>query len=101
MTNLPSFDRKKIHFGFLLSGNTSDFRIKMKPDFSFADSLLAIENVPQSGFNLALLASLDMTKNLRLRFVPGLSFQDRGLNYKFLDPDGATETILRRTESVF
>jgi hypothetical protein len=101
MTNLPTFDYKRFHFGFLISGNTADYRIKFKPDFTFSDSLLAIENVPQSGFNLALLASLDMTKNLRLRFIPGLSFQDRGLNFKFLDPEGKTDVLFRRTESVY
>jgi hypothetical protein len=33
--------------------------------------------------------------------VPGLSFQDRGLNYRFLQEDGTQEVILKRTESVF
>lgn len=101
MKNLPRFDYKKIHFGFLLSMNQSDFTIKYKPDFTFNDSLLNIENVPQSGFNLALLASWDMQKNVRLRFIPGLSFQDRGLNYTFLDGEGKTVTEFRRTESVY
>ncbi|MCB0760446.1 MAG: PorT family protein [Flavobacteriales bacterium] len=101
MKNLPTFDYKKVHFGFLLSMNKSDFQINYRPDFTFQDSLLSIENVPQSGFNLALLASWDIQKNIRLRFIPGLSFQDRGLNYRFLDPEGTTTTLFRRTESVY
>lgn len=101
MKNLPNFDDKKFHFGFLLSLNSSDFTISYKPNFDFSDSLLSIENDPQSGFNLALLASLDMHKNIRLRFIPGLSFQDRGLNYYFLDEDGRTINLFRRTESVY
>lgn len=101
MRNLPTFDLKKYHFGFLLSTNTSDFFFDYRYNDTFQDSLLGIENRRQSGFNLALLASMNLTKNMSLRFIPGLSFQDRGLNYRFLDADGTTETILKRTESVY
>lgn len=99
--NLGSFDSRYYHFGFLLSGNQSSFYIDYKPDFTFSDSLLGIDNVPQSGFNLALLASLNPVKNINLRFIPGLSFQDRGLNYTFLEADGKAKTYLKRTESVW
>jgi hypothetical protein len=99
--NLPNFDSRYYHFGFHLSANTSSFFIDYKPDFTFNDSLLGIENVPQSGFNLSLLASFNPIKNVNLRFVPGLSFQDRGLNYTFLTDDNKVETFLKRTESVW
>ena len=100
MRNLPNFDMKKYHFGFLLSINSSDFAFQYKPDYTFADSLQGISNQAQSGFNLALLASLDLTPNIHLRFLPGLSFQDRGLDYRFLR-ENEPVSILKRTESVF
>ncbi len=99
--NLGGFDNRYYHFGFLLSANQSSFFVDYKPDFTFGDSLLGIDNVPQAGFNLALLASLNPIKNVNLRFVPGLSFQDRGLNYTFLDTVGGVKTFLKRTESVW
>ncbi|MFN0030798.1 MAG: porin family protein [Flavobacteriales bacterium] len=99
--NLGNFDNRYYHFGFLLSYNQSSFFIDYTPDFTFSDTLLGIDNVPQAGFNLALLASLNPIKNVNLRFIPGLSFQDRGLNYRFRKSDGTTETILKRTESVW
>jgi hypothetical protein len=99
--NIPHFDSRMYHFGFLLSANSSSFFIDYKPDFTFSDSLLGIENVPQAGFNLALLASFNPIKNVNLRFVPGLSFQDRGLNYTFLTDGSNVETYLKRTESVW
>src|SRR5688572_7040697 len=94
MHNLERFDSYTYHFGFLLSANTSSFFIDYKPDFTFQDSLLGIDNVPQAGFNLALLASYNLVKNVNVRFIPGLSFQDRGLSYRFLNADGTTETYL-------
>ncbi|MFM7731475.1 MAG: outer membrane beta-barrel protein [Flavobacteriales bacterium] len=99
--NLQNFDNRYYHFGFLLSANSSSFFNDYKPDFTFSDSLLSINNVPQAGFNLALLASANLNKNINLRFIPGLSFQDRGLNYTFLEPGGSTKTYLKRTESVW
>lgn len=99
--NLGRFDQRYYHFGFLLSANQSSFFIDYKPSFDFSDSLLSIDNVPQAGFNLALMASLNPIKNVNLRFIPGLSFQDRGLNYTFLEADGKTKTYLKRTESVW
>lgn len=99
--NLQGFDYRAFHFGFLLSLNTSDFYIQYKPDYSFENRLLSVDNQSQGGFNLALLASLDIIPNVRLRFVPGLSFQDRGLSFRFQTEEGQVETFLKRTESVY
>ncbi len=98
--NLGSFDNRAYHFGFLLSGNSSSFFIDYKPDFTFSDSLLGITNEPQLGFNLALLASANLTKNVNFRFVPGLSFQDRKLIYRFIE-NNKRETFMKQTESVW
>lgn len=99
--NLQGFDYRGFHFGFLLSLNTSDFYIRVKPDYDFENRLLSIDNASQSGFNLALLASADVTQNVHARFIPGLSFQDRGLYYRFLNDEQQVEPILKRTESVY
>ena len=98
--NLAAFDTKKYHFGFALSGNRSDFNMALTPDYSFSDSLHAIINQPQAGFDLALVASWDATKNFHVRFLPGLSFQDRALEYRF-EKDGEPDLKVRRTESVY
>jgi Outer membrane protein beta-barrel domain len=99
--NLQRFDLRKYHFGFALSGNQSSFYLDYKPDFTFSDSLLAITNVPQAGFNLAILASYNPIPNINFRFVPGLSFQDRTLSYSFLKPNGKVDTQLKPVSSVW
>lgn len=85
--NLPNFDLRRLHFGFLLSYNTSDFYVKQKPRSVFIDSLMVLEHQKQPGFNLGIVASMNMTKNLSLRFLPTLSFQERILQYQFREPD--------------
>ncbi len=100
-TNLPGFDRRNYHFGFILGYNSANFALERTPDFEFTDSLLAITLKPQPGFNLNLLASYDPIKNFHIRFMPGLSFQDRILDYTFLESDLKKNVVSRRIESVY
>ncbi|MCC7501704.1 MAG: PorT family protein [Flavobacteriales bacterium] len=99
--NLPNFDLHVFHFGFLLSYNTSDFFVKLKPNAPFTDSLLVLDHVKQPGFNLGIVSSLNMTPNLSLRFLPSLSFQDRQLLYSFRKSDGKTTVFLKPVESTY
>lgn len=99
--NQPNFDLHVFHFGFMLSYNTSDFFMKLKPTAPFADSLLVLDHVKQPGFNLGIVSSFNMTPNLSLRFLPSLSFQDRQLKYSFLKSDGKTTVFLKPVESTY
>lgn len=99
--NLPNFDLHVFHFGFLLSYNTSDFFMKLKPSAPFTDSLLVVDHLKQPGFNLGIVSSLNMTPNLSLRFLPSLSFQDRQLKYSFRKSDGKTTVFLKPVESTY
>lgn len=99
--NLPNFDLRRFHFGFLLSYNTSDFFLRMKPEAPFTDSIRGIEHQRQPGFNLGIVASLNMTKNLSLRFLPTLSFQDRILKYEFKTADGSSVWFNKPVESTY
>lgn len=101
MENLPNFDLRKFHFGFLLSYNNSDFHIKQDPLTPFRDSLMVLDHLRQPGFNLGIVASMNLNKNLSLRFLPGLSFQERILQYQFRQPDGRSITYRKPVESTY
>lgn len=95
--NLRNFDRKKIHFGFSLGINTMDFR--MDHDLRLADTtLLGIETERQSGFNIGIVSAYHFNKNLSLRFLPGLAFGQRNINYEF-GGDEAIPVIVKQVES--
>jgi len=98
--NLEKFDRRKYHFGFLLGANSSSFDFTYNIDNLAQDSILGLANIPQAGFDLNLLASLDISPNFHIRFYPGLSFQDRGINYRIQNPDKEL-VLVKKTESVF
>ncbi len=99
--NLPNFDLRKYHFGFLLSYNTSDFIMRLKPEAPFRDSIMVLDHIRRPGFNLGIVASLRLNKNLSLRFLPTLSFQERMLQYQFLQPDSSVKGWLKPVESTY
>jgi len=99
--NLPNFDLHRFHFGFALSYNTSDFQMKLDPQAPFRDSLLVLQHLKQPGFNLGIVASLNVNPYLSLRFVPSLSFQERILQYEFRKADGSSEYFQKPVESTY
>lgn len=92
--NLGDFDEKKIHFGFSLGVNTSSFI--MESDLSRSDSLIRLEVLPQSGFNLGIVTDLHLGPLFDLRFIPTLSFGERRLEYTFLENTGKPSTVLSK-----
>jgi hypothetical protein len=102
--NMTTFDDRRIHFGFTLGINTMDFSfthyntLDDNPSFH-ADSIISNDNqylkeidsvkravrtdiaslVP--GFTVGIVSNLRLTRNLDLRFIPGLSFGNRKMVY--------------------
>ncbi len=99
--NLSSFDLNPYHFGFIISVNTSNLSINLKDVRDFNDSLMSIQTISQPGFNLGMLASLDMTPNWHLRFIPTLTFEERILEYTFLEEDGDLDVLSKNVSSTF
>lgn len=93
--------KRRFHFGFALAYNKSSFFYDLKPDFTFEDSLLSLNVESAPGFNLNIISSLHINNNWKLRFLPGLSFQERVLNFRFLDKDGEVVKETDRIESTF
>src|SRR5688572_17746071 len=81
--NQPNFDYHKYHFGFTVALNQSDFIVTQLPDTNFSRGLITLENKRLPGFNLGIVSVYKINKNVWLRFVPTLSFQDRKLAYTF------------------
>lgn len=98
--NLPNYDRQKIHFGFLLGINKTDFVIQRIPKFNLIDSLYTVESAPQTGFNLGIIGNLRIGNHFDLRFIPDLAFSQRNLEYSFI-ANGKAYKVLKEIESTF
>lgn len=99
--NLGKFDKKQYHFGFLLGFNNATFHIDRKSQLDAQDSLLSVSSTNPPGFNLGIIASWNFTKNISVRFLPTLSFEDRTLNYVFYAAPDSTVAYEKRVESTF
>ena len=96
--NLPNYDRKPVHFGFLLGINSMDFKIT--PKAIQADTLFILKSQDQKGFNLGIVSNFRLGRNTDLRFLPTLSFAERDINYT-IEIDGDLEEIKKDIESTF
>src|SRR4051812_1324666 len=56
--NQEKYDKQRIHFGFLLGINNTDFKVTRSDNFYLSDSALVIEPDGQSGFNLGIVSNL-------------------------------------------
>jgi hypothetical protein len=98
--NLPAYDRQRVHFGFLLGLNTTDFKIKRIPGFNSSDTLFRVESDKQSGFNIGIIANVGLNELFSVRFAPDLAFSQRNLYYTFYDANQPVE-VLKEIESTF
>ena len=96
--NLPNYDRKPVHFGFLLGINSMDFKIT--PQSVQADTLFILKSQEQKGFNLGIVSNFRLGRNTDLRFLPTLSFAERDINYT-IEIEGNLEEIKKDVESTF
>ncbi len=96
--NLPNYDRKPIHFGFLVGLNSMDFKITANA--IQADTLFIIKSQNQKGFNLGIVSNFRLGRNTDLRFLPTLSFAERDIIYT-IEVEGELEEIKKDIESTF
>ena len=80
--NLPTFDKRKIHYGFYLGLNQNDFKLNLK-NSNFPNADITVE--PTAGFNVGLIADFRLHKNLSLRLEPGLVSNSKNIYFNHID----------------
>jgi len=97
LKNLTTFDDKRIHFGFTLGINATDFGfahynvIGDNPKFITEDvngvQITGTEKIRADistltpGFTVGIVSNLRLSESFDLRFLPGMSFGERKLTY--------------------
>src|ERR1019366_5118920 len=67
--NLPRYEFDRLHFGFSLGVNSSNFVISPA---RLRDSILIVQSAPKYGFNLGIISEFAILRYLTVRFVPDL-----------------------------
>jgi len=99
--NLPRFDKRPYHFGFLLGVNQMNFALRTVDDFHQMDSLVYVTSTPSLGFSIGIVSQIKITEYLVARFIPTLSFGDRSLDYTIKQGDTLNITQSKHVESTF
>jgi hypothetical protein len=85
--NKPFYDSYPYHFGFAFTLGELDFSVKYANDFNTNDSVFSIEGKPGPLFGASMVLNLKLAENWDLRFLPGLLFGQRSLNYLMIKDD--------------
>ncbi|MBN2167196.1 MAG: PorT family protein [Marinilabiliaceae bacterium] len=93
--NLPAFDERPIHFGFLLGLNVMDFKVlnsgianNYNGDVPIYGDVINL----QPGLNIGIVSNLRLKKHWDLRFLPGISFGQRDM--VFIQNDKKMEDVI-------
>jgi len=96
--NLPTFDDRKIHYGFYLGINQNDFKLNLRNSNVF-NADISVE--PTYGFNVGLIAELRLHKNLSLRLEPGLVSNSKNIIFNHLNTSANPQDSIREIGSTY
>jgi len=96
---LPTFDQKKIHYGFYLGLNQNDFKISYTANPNVEGTTIDVE--PTAGFNVGLIVDLRLHNNLNLRFEPGLMTNTKKLTFNNTDITNPLNDDVREVNSTY
>lgn len=95
---LPSFDKKKLHYGFYLGINQNDFKLNFR-ESPIQNVNITIEST--FGFNVGLIADFRLHKNLNLRLEPGLISNFKDILFNQLTSSSNPQDSIRNISSTY
>ncbi|HNT93943.1 MAG TPA: porin family protein [Bacteroidales bacterium] len=75
--NDSNYDDRLLHFGFSMGVNSMDFIAKMKPESDLTAEVVTLK----PGINIQIVTDYRPATYLDLRFLPGVSFGQRTINF--------------------
>jgi hypothetical protein len=108
--NLPKFYSTKLHFGFTLAVNHTDFRIHTVRNSALPDTMIdgahyqikSVYTKGDPGFAIGLVSDLRLHQYIRLRFTPNISFASRSLEYTMQTTNrDSSKVFVKSVESTF
>lgn len=84
LPNLPAFDRRPVHFGFLIGLNTLDFHIYNTGVRTLENGQTARYGEIQHlnpGLNLGIVTDFRMSEHFNFRILPGVGFGQRDISF--------------------
>lgn len=91
--NLPSYDEKPIHYGFLIGIHSSIYKLKYSEAFTLNPDLHSIMPRNSAGFTLGFVGNLRLHEFVDFRITPAVGFYELKVDYNFLSKVTETEAV--------
>ena len=82
-TNLPNYDERWIHYGFLMGGHRSQYQLKYSQNFidDQLDSIYSILPPSRLGFDLGFIVNFRLGQYFDFRITPKVGFYEYKVEY--------------------
>lgn len=86
-TNLPHYDERWIHYGFLIGGHRTHYSLKYSDEFvsKRLDSIQSIMTPVRLGFDLGFIVNLRLGEFFDFRATPKVGFYEYSVEYNLID----------------
>ncbi len=96
LSNLETFDKRFLTWGYFLGFNSYDFKMEYVNQNSDSNTDVIVE--PQSGFNVGLIGDMRINQYINLRLEPGLYYTQRNLMFPNFEEE---KDFLREVKSTY
>jgi hypothetical protein len=93
--NLPHYDERWIHYGFLMAGHRSYFNIEYSKKFTDnkLDTLQSIMQPPRLGFDLGFIINMRLGQFFDFRVTPKVGFYEFMLEYNMTNGNQINQLV--------
>ncbi|HRP89522.1 MAG TPA: porin family protein [Edaphocola sp.] len=91
--NMEDHDQKPYYFGLSFGANSSALKIRATDKFTQSDSVKSLQAKWGPGFHIGLMGSLKLNSFVDLRFVPVVSFSEKGLEVTYSSNTKESNTL--------
>jgi hypothetical protein len=93
--NKALYDAMPYHYGFAFTGGIIDFSVShVAYSSQMTDSVYSVEGQAGAVFGASMVANKRLNENWDLRFIPGLYFGQRNLNYLYSEIINEVDTAM-------
>ena len=102
LKNQPTYDERKLHFGFSIGLNYYDFKVDEIANLNELNGYYNVTTQVEPGYTILIISNLRLGHHADLRLTPGFASTVRRINFDLLDPN-TEELVLveREIESSF
>lgn len=91
--NLPAYDQKPIHYGFLVGIHSSIYKLKYSEPYTLNPDLHSIMPRNSAGFTLGFVGNLRLHEFFDVRITPAVGFYELKVDYNFLSKTTETAAV--------